>query len=250
MNTLGRTTPPLSGQLPDAHILVVDDVEANRSVVCRRLAKVGYRVSAAEGGIGALSMIEAERPDLMLLDYMMPDMNGIDVLRELRTSGPSMDLPVIVLTARTEASTVVASLEAGADDYVSKPIDFDVLTARIEAQLIRRRQAAALKRANAVLDERVTRRALELGELQDQLEHEIAQRRALQAQLDRLAADRAAVFGPMVDVDRLRPQLRRIVQIADSLAETIGVGDGYNPAALAEIATLARAALGSIEPLN
>ena len=111
-------------------ILVVDDVEANRSVVCRRLERLNYSVAAAESGEVALKMIEAAAPDLVLLDFMMPNFNGIDVLREIRTNSRCSDVPVIMLTARADAQTVVASLEAGADDYVSKPIDFDVLAAR------------------------------------------------------------------------------------------------------------------------
>ncbi len=231
---------------PTQRVLVVDDVEANRSVLCRRLSRLGYVVSAAEGGMSALAMIEAESPDIVLLDYMMPDMNGIDVLRDLRANGRYADLPVVMLTARAEAGTVVASLEAGADDYVSKPIDFDVLAARIEAQLQRRRHANHLKRANAALDERVTRRSLEMSNLQDQLETEQAKRRALQAELERLNRDRAAVFPGEDIADRLSPQLQRIVHIADVLASD-GAAVG-NPAALAEIAALARAALKTVKP--
>lgn len=230
----------------EARILVVDDVEANRSVVCRRLAKVGYKVLAADCGANALAIIETERPDLVLLDYMMPGMNGLEVLSELRTSGPFIDLPVIMLTARTETETVVASLEGGADDYVSKPIDFDVLQARIEAQLAKRRQASALKRANAVLDERVTRRAVELSDLHDQLEQEIAQRRALQSKLDQFMSQQSSLGGSAigsVEAERISHQLQRIAQIADMLAQTRPGASAANPAALAEIAAIARAVI-------
>ena len=230
--------------LPGTNVLVVDDVEPNRSVLCRRLSKLGYSVNAAESGMSALTLIEAQCPDIMLLDYMMPGMNGIDVLRELRSNGHYADLPVIMLTARTEAGTVVAALEAGADDYVSKPIDFNVLAARIEAQLQRRKHASALRRANAALDERVTRRAMELTDLQVQLETEVARSRALQVQVDRMQADRTAVFGS--SSSRVAPQLRRIAQIADGLID--GPHQHLpNPAALAEISALARSALGIVE---
>jgi DNA-binding response OmpR family regulator len=226
-------------------ILVVDDVEANRSVVCRRLERLNYRVVTADGGESALRLIDVEPFDLVLLDFMMPNMNGIDVLRELRTNSRSTDIPVIMLTARADAQTVVASLEAGADDYVSKPIDFDVLAARIEAQLLRRRQATNLKIANATLDERVVRRAIEMSDLEEQLEIESQQRRVLQGEVERLIADRKAVLTG-VDPDLVEPPLQRIAQIAESLSDPDHADMPNNIAALAEIAALARQALGAV----
>ena len=227
-------------------VLVVDDVEANRSVVCRRLERLGYSVISADGGEAALRLLETDSPDLVLLDYMMPNMNGIDVLREIRTNMRCSEIPVIMLTARSDAQTVVASLEAGADDYVSKPIDFDVLAARIEAQLTRCRQAVHLKTANAALDERVIRRAIEMSELEEQLELESRQRRQLQSEVERLVADRHAVLSSGVDPDLVTPPLQRIAQIAESLADPERADMPTNPAALAEIAALARQALGAV----
>jgi DNA-binding response OmpR family regulator len=227
-------------------LLVVDDVEANRSVIRRRLERLGYSVSCADGGEAALKSIELSAPDLVLLDYMMPAMNGIDVLREIRTNSRCSDVPVIMLTARADAQTVVASLEAGADDYVSKPIDFDVLAARIEAQLTRREQAANLKSANAALDERVTRRAIEISDLEEQLEIESEQRRALQAEVERMIADRRAVLDSNFDRQSIETPLQRIAQIADGLAAADRSNTPVNPAALAEIAALARQALTAV----
>lgn len=240
--TMGGTT----GAGSSGRILVIDDVEANRSVVCRRLERLNYSVTAAESGAIALAMVENQAPDLVLLDYMMPNMNGIDVLRELRTNSRCVDVPVIMLTARADAQTVVASLEAGADDYVSKPIDFDVLAARIEAQLLRRRQAANLRQANAALDERVTRRAMELSDLEEQLEMESEQRRVLQGEVERLIADRKAVLHGKVDPELVETPLERIAQIAESLADADHADMPGNPAALSEIASLARQALGAM----
>ncbi|WP_339707630.1 response regulator [uncultured Sphingosinicella sp.] len=235
-----------AGDRNGCRILVVDDVEANRSVVCRRLERLNYTVVSADSGEAALQLIEKSPPDLVLLDYMMPNMNGIDVLRELRTNSRVSEVPVIMLTARADAQTVVASLEAGADDYVSKPIDFDVLSARIEAQLQRRQHAANLKLANAKLDERVTRRAIELSELEEQLELESEQRRVLQSEVERLIADRKAVLSTGVNPDLIEQPLQRIAQIADSLADPGRADMPVNPAAIAEIAALARQALGSV----
>ena len=108
---------------------------------------------------------------------MMPNMNGIEVLRILRQDWQMNAMPVIMLTARAESEAVVAALEAGADDYITKPIDFEVLRARIETQLTKMRNSVQLRAANAALDERATMRVLAFDELRDELEREIALRR-------------------------------------------------------------------------
>jgi DNA-binding response OmpR family regulator len=158
-------------------ILVVDDVEGNRQLVCRRLSPFGYDLHQAESGEQALEFIRDRKPDLVLLDYMMPVMNGIDVLKVMRQDWQLGAIPVIMLTARAESDAVVAALAAGADDYVTKPIDFEVLRARIETQLAKQRSSEQLKQANAALDERATMRVMAFDELRDELEREIVQRR-------------------------------------------------------------------------
>jgi DNA-binding response OmpR family regulator len=228
-------------ELEKKRVLVVDDVEANRSVVCRRLERLNYVMSAADSGESALRLIDQQTFDIILLDYMMPDMNGIDVLRELRTNSRAGDVPIIMLTARADAQTVVASLEAGADDYVSKPIDFDVLAARIEAQLLRRRQAHNLKVANAALDERVTRRTMEMSELEEALELEVRQRRILQQELERLVVEREV--GRSKGLRDVRDPLARIAELAEQLAASEDRVSSLPPEAINEIAKLARQAL-------
>jgi DNA-binding response OmpR family regulator len=96
---------------------------------------------------------------------MMPVMNGVEVVRVLRQDWQLATLPVIMVTARAESEAVVAALDAGADDYVTKPIDFEVLRARIETQLAKQRSSDQLKQANAALDERATMRVLAFDEL-------------------------------------------------------------------------------------
>src|SRR5690606_13318476 len=123
---------------------------------------------------------------------------------------------------------------------------FDVLAARIEAQLQRRQHAVNLKIANAKLDERVTRRAIELSELEEQLELESEQRRVLQSEVERLIADRKAVLTGGINPDLVETPLQRIAQIADSLADPGRADMPVNPAAIAEIAALARQALGAV----
>ncbi len=120
------------------HILVVDDKEANREVLARRLGREGYRVSVAEGGLAALAMVEGCDYDLVLLDIMMPDLNGIEVLRRLK-SGEKRDIPVIIISALDELSSVVPCIEMGAEDYLSKPFEPVLLRARIVACLEKKR---------------------------------------------------------------------------------------------------------------
>lgn len=166
-----------------ARILVVDDNPDNRNVLVRRLSKQGYDVTQADGGRVAMMAVETDTPDLILLDHMMPDMSGLDVLRALRTSHTVATLPVIMVTAYTAEETVIAALEAGANDYVIKPISFPVLLVRISAQLARKRAEEQLRLANTALDQRMALRKIEIDELTTELEEERARRRALEEQI-------------------------------------------------------------------
>lgn len=117
------------------YILVVDDQEMNRDILTRRLSKKGYEVLEAESGSLALEKIEQESIDLVLLDIRMPGMDGNQALEIIRKTHSPTDLPVIMVTAETDSSTMVKSLGLGADDYVTKPIDLPVLLARMENKL-------------------------------------------------------------------------------------------------------------------
>jgi len=130
-------------------LLVVDDNAENRDVLTRRLEKRGFQVLEAEGGQAALDTIENEHVDLVLLDIMMPGLSGIDVLRRLRQQPSTADLPVIMATAKSESEDVVEALELGANDYVTKPLDFPVVLARIAAHLRARRPARSPQEARA-----------------------------------------------------------------------------------------------------
>ena len=116
-------------------LLVVDDSEINRDMLRRRLERKGYRVITAENGEQALELVSRESIDLVLLDVMMPGLSGLDVLRILRKTPAGKDLPVIMATARSDSTDIVEALDAGANDYVIKPLDVPVVIARIEAQL-------------------------------------------------------------------------------------------------------------------
>jgi two-component system response regulator MprA len=116
-------------------ILVVDDDRAVRESLRRSLSFNGYTVELAEDGVEALEAITNERPDAVILDVMMPRLDGLEVCRQLRSTGD--DLPILVLTARDSVSERVAGLDAGADDYLPKPFALEELLARLRALLRR-----------------------------------------------------------------------------------------------------------------
>ena len=119
----------------NATLLLVDDDAMNRDALARRLSRSGYKVLTADSGGAALRMIREERIDAVLLDVMMPGMSGLETLRQLRQIRSVADLPVIMVTAKDESDDVVEALDLGANDYVTKPIDFAVALARIRAQV-------------------------------------------------------------------------------------------------------------------
>ena len=122
-------------------VLVADDDRAIRESLARALELEGYPVVAVPDGASALEAIAADRPDVLILDVMMPGIDGLTVCRVLRAQGDQT--PILMLTARTETSDRVAGLDAGADDYLPKPFDLDELLARIRALLRRSRPADA-----------------------------------------------------------------------------------------------------------
>jgi DNA-binding response OmpR family regulator len=134
-------------------ILVVDDEPAILQVIRERLEREGLAVRTAGSGEGALDSIEEEVPDLIILDLMLPGMDGFDVLRTLRRRG--QEVPVIVLTARDDDVDVIVGLELGADDYVVKPFNPRELAARVRAVLRRWSEALALAGRVADLEARL-----------------------------------------------------------------------------------------------
>jgi DNA-binding response OmpR family regulator len=138
-------------------LLVVDDVDDNRDLLSRWLRKRGFVVVTASGGAEALTIVAGQSIDLVILDITMPEMSGIDVLRELRKASGSSDLPVIMATARTRSENVIEALDLGANDYVTKPIDLPVLHARIVSTLRTtraRRRSAGPVGPGTVLDDK------------------------------------------------------------------------------------------------
>ena len=126
-------------QGPSSRILVVDDIAANREVLSRRLSRDGHAVAVATDGHSALELLGKTEFDLVLLDLMMPDINGYDVLRRLKDDPAVRHIPVIMISALDEIDSIVRCIEAGAEDYISKPFDPVLLGARIDASLERKR---------------------------------------------------------------------------------------------------------------
>ncbi len=116
-------------------ILVVDDTPANIQALAGTLKAKGYQISVATNGRQALEVVERVRPDLILLDVMMPEMDGFETCRRLKTASATRDIPVIFLTARTETADIVKGFELGAVDYVSKPFNAHELLARVNTHL-------------------------------------------------------------------------------------------------------------------
>lgn len=122
---------------PQAQILVVDDNRVNRRILEAKMSEAGFGVVNAESGAEALTILDAENcdVDLVLLDIMMPEVDGLEVLRRIRQTKSPIQLPVIMTTAMDKSADVVQALEAGANDYVTKPIDLAVLLCRVRSQL-------------------------------------------------------------------------------------------------------------------
>jgi len=128
-----------------SRLLIVDDNEMNRDMLARRLARKGYEIAMAESAHGLLQRVKQDGTDLVLLDIEMPEVSGLDALKTLRDAYSPIELPVIMVTAKSQSDDIVRALDLGANDYLTKPIDFPVAVARIDTQLSHKRAQEALK---------------------------------------------------------------------------------------------------------
>ncbi len=136
-------------------VLVVEDEPAQREVLSYNLTAQGFRVRQAENGEEALVMVAEEAPDIIVLDWMLPSVSGIEVCRRLKSRAETKGLPIIMLSARSEETDLVRGLETGADDYMVKPYSVAELIARVRSQLRRARpssQGEALTYGDITLD--------------------------------------------------------------------------------------------------
>lgn len=175
-------------------LLIVDDIRENREILRRRFERQGFHATEAGGGIEALEAIEREAFDLVLLDMMMPDLSGLEVLTRVRAKFSAGALPVIMVTANSQSEGVVDALSRGANDYITKPVDFAVALARVTTQLERKRAEeqihrmnVELSRANDVLEHHVADRTQDLVRANQQLRDEMEQRERTQATIAHLA---------------------------------------------------------------
>jgi adenylate cyclase len=153
LTQLTERTPPITELNLDAQeprlaatILVVDDQEANRALLARRLRKQGYTVSLAENGRHALERLRARKFDLVLLDILMPEIDGMEVLRQIKADPALAHIPVLMLSAVDELNAVVQCIELGAADYLPKPFPPAILQARVQASLANKRMADQLRK--------------------------------------------------------------------------------------------------------
>ncbi len=152
-------------------ILVVDDQPVNVQLLKRKLEREGIRVTAAFSGAEALEFVRAERPDLILLDMMMPDMDGIEVCTRLQASEATRGIPIIFITARVGKESRIEGLSVGAVDYITKPIDLDETLARVQTQL----RFVAINRQVVDLTRRLeeSRRAATIGAVTQGIAHNL-----------------------------------------------------------------------------
>lgn len=132
-----------------AMILIVEDESAIRDLIRMNLEANGFTTASAEDGYQALDRIKALRPDLVLLDWMLPGLDGLGVLRKIKAEAALASIPVIMLTAKGEESDVVLGLEMGASDYITKPFSNKVLVARVRA-LLRRGEDSAVEEETTI----------------------------------------------------------------------------------------------------
>jgi len=126
-------------------ILIVDDNALNRDMLARRLERKGFEVAVAAGALEAMNLIKEDEHDLVLLDIEMPEISGLEALRAIRELHSANELPIIMVTARNQSEDIVKALSMGANDYVTKPVDFAVALARIGTQLSHKRAQEGLK---------------------------------------------------------------------------------------------------------
>ena len=188
----GSAAPEAQAAAP--RLLIVDDIADNRTILARRFERKGYAITEADGGQRALDLIEQGSFDLVLLDVMMPEMDGLEVLRRIRERHSPVALPVIMVTAKSQSEDVVEALGLGANDYVTKPVDFAVALARANTQVGRKRAEEgvrqaneALQQANDDLERRVAERTAKLVSANEQLQLEMAHRQKSEARVEYLA---------------------------------------------------------------
>jgi adenylate cyclase len=153
LKELESDLPPPDVDLAQGQLLVVDDNEYNRDVLARHLRDLGHNVAVADNGVRALELLQREAFDAVFLDILMPEMNGLELLKHLKAGGRLPHLPVIMVSAWHEMTSIVRCIEMGAEDFLSKPFDKVMLQARLKACLEKKRLRDRLDREKQRSDE-------------------------------------------------------------------------------------------------
>ena len=162
-------------------VLIVEPNRNALAVMARRVGEAGYRIIASDSASAAVAELYRVPVDVVIAELRMDGMSGIELTRLIRDDSALKDMPVILITGRTDATGAVEGFAAGADDVVAKPFHFEVLIARVVRRLARARSVRELRSDNATLDARVTTRAIELGEMRAACAASEAERRRLAA---------------------------------------------------------------------
>ncbi|HVI31078.1 hybrid sensor histidine kinase/response regulator [Phenylobacterium sp.] len=216
---------------PPARILIVDDIADNRTILGRRFQRRGFEIAEADSGRGALEMIARETFDVVLLDVMMPDMNGLEVLRRIREKHTDVQLPVIMVTGKTESQDIVEALTAGANDYITKPVDFAVALARVSTQVRSRQAEEQVRRANEALSRANEELERRIAERTEQLRDALAEAQAANRSKDeflvivshelRTPLNGMIGMGQMLARTELSEQQRKMVGIVNASADQL-----------------------------
>ena len=150
-------------------ILVVEPNRTNLGVMARRLGEAGYRVTTADCGSAAFAELYRLPIDVVLAELGMPRMGGGELARAIRGEVQWNDIPVMLITGKSKPADAIRAYEAGADDVILKPFHFEVLAARIQRRIDRVRSFRRLQVDNATLDARIVERAIQIGELREEL---------------------------------------------------------------------------------
>ncbi|HYD96653.1 MAG TPA: EAL domain-containing protein [Noviherbaspirillum sp.] len=205
-----------SGFLPGHTILMVDDTPANLSVLAQALENFGLRVLVAQDGNEAIQRAGFARPDLILLDILMPGIDGFETCRRLKATAPLQDIPVIFMSALSEHTDKLRGFEAGAVDYVTKPFEIEEVLARIRTHLAMRAMQQRLSEQNAALQTEIElRRQAEtrLQQAHDALEDRVVQRtRDLEQANAKLTAEISERVRVAESLRRNEARLRRLIE--------------------------------------
>jgi len=197
-------------------LLVVDDTEDNRIILNRRFSRLGYEVVEAVDGLSALNLIAREAFDVVLLDIMMPGIDGLEVLRRVRETHTENQLPVIMVTAKSASEDVVEALLMGANDYVTKPVDMEVAAARVEMQLRRKRAEDHARAAYRELEQTLT-----------SLQSSIEQAQNKQAALTDLGPEVRAPLDGLLGAAKVltkvcdTPDLKKMIAVIETAAQSL-----------------------------